>query len=235
MIFILLSNRIKMLVLSTVGAASLFVGGIAQASAATVTAQAGDTVSKIANENGVSITAFEQVNGINANTHMIFAGHTYTLPGGAQQQTTATQPAAQTTQTAPQAQQTTTNTQQASQAATAQRAAQQTQTTQAASTQQSTQQSQAAASQQQTQAATTNSNNASSSDEAAKAWIANKESGGSYSANNGQYVGKYQLSASYLNGDYSASNQEKAANNYVTSRYGSWSAAKTFWQTNGWY
>ncbi|MCT3030021.1 aggregation-promoting factor C-terminal-like domain-containing protein, partial [Pediococcus parvulus] len=54
-------------------------------------------------------------------------------------------------------------------------------------------------------------------------------------ARNGQYVGKYQLSASYLNGDYSAANQEKVANLYVSSRYGSWSAAKAFWQANGWY
>ncbi|KRN29671.1 peptidoglycan binding protein, lysm domain protein [Lactobacillus selangorensis] len=76
---------------------------------------------------------------------------------------------------------------------------------------------------------------ASSSEEAAKAWIANKESGGSYTATNGQYVGKYQLSASYLNGDYSAANQERVANNYVTSRYGSWTAAEAFWQANGWY
>ena len=44
----------------------------------------------------------------------------------------------------------------------------------------------------------------SSSEEAAKAWITNRESGGSYTATNGQYIGKYQLSASYLNGDYSA-------------------------------
>lgn len=69
----------------------------------------------------------------------------------------------------------------------------------------------------------------------AKAWIANKESGGSYTARNGQYVGKYQLSSSYLNGDYSAANQEKVANNYVSSRYGSWEAAKSFWLSNGWY
>lgn len=70
---------------------------------------------------------------------------------------------------------------------------------------------------------------------AAKAWIANRESGGSYSASNGQYVGKYQLSASYLNGDYSAANQERVADNYVKSRYGSWTAAQSFWQANGWY
>ncbi|WP_459798054.1 aggregation-promoting factor C-terminal-like domain-containing protein, partial [Pediococcus parvulus] len=60
-------------------------------------------------------------------------------------------------------------------------------------------------------------------------------SGGSYTARNGQYVGKYQLSASYLNGDYSAANQEKVANSYVSSRYGSWTAAKAFWVANGWY
>ena len=85
---------------------------------------------------------------------------------------------------------------------------------------------------------TTNSTNntASSDSEAgAKAWIASRESGGSYSAQNGQYIGKYQLSAAYLNGDYSAANQERVANNYVTNRYGSWAAAKQFWQANGWY
>jgi len=73
------------------------------------------------------------------------------------------------------------------------------------------------------------------SDSAAKAWIANKESGGSYTASNGQYYGKYQLSSSYLNGDYSAANQEAVADNYVSSRYGSWTAAQAFWQANGWY
>lgn len=70
---------------------------------------------------------------------------------------------------------------------------------------------------------------------AAKAWIAAHESGGSYSARNGQYVGKYQLSDSYLHGDYSAANQEKVANQYVTSRYGSWTSAQQHWETNGWY
>lgn len=77
--------------------------------------------------------------------------------------------------------------------------------------------------------------NASGSEASAKAWIAGRESGGSYGARNGQYVGKYQLSASYLNGDYSAANQERVADNYVKGRYGSWSAAKSFWQANGWY
>ena len=79
------------------------------------------------------------------------------------------------------------------------------------------------------------STSSSSSEEAAKAWIASKESGGSYTASNGNYYGKYQLSMSYLNGDTSAANQEKVANSYVQSRYGSWTAAKAFWQANGWY
>lgn len=69
----------------------------------------------------------------------------------------------------------------------------------------------------------------------AKEWIAQKESGGSYSATNGRYIGRYQLDSSYLNGDYSEANQERVADNYVTQRYGSWEAAQSFWLANGWY
>lgn len=82
---------------------------------------------------------------------------------------------------------------------------------------------------------TTYTSTVSGDEAAAKAWIANKESGGSYTAQNGQYYGKYQLSSSYLNGDYSAANQEQVADNYVANRYGSWTAAQQFWQGHGWY
>ena len=75
----------------------------------------------------------------------------------------------------------------------------------------------------------------SSSEEAAKEWIVQKESGGSYTAQNGNYYGKYQLSSSYLNGDTSAANQAKVADQYVASRYGSWTAAHAFWESHGWY
>lgn len=75
----------------------------------------------------------------------------------------------------------------------------------------------------------------SAEDAVAKEWIAQKESSGSYTAQNGQYYGRYQLSLSYLNGDLSPENQEKVANQYVVNRYGSWSAAKNFWLANGWY
>lgn len=88
-----------------------------------------------------------------------------------------------------------------------------------------------------TQATTTGSasNGLSAEDAAAKEWIARKESSGSYTAQNGKYYGRYQLSLSYLNGDLSEANQEKVANQYVVNRYGSWSAAKNFWLANGWY
>ncbi|EOH96474.1 LysM domain-containing protein [Enterococcus moraviensis ATCC BAA-383] len=69
----------------------------------------------------------------------------------------------------------------------------------------------------------------------AKEWIAQKESSGSYDATNGKYIGRYQLDASYLNGDYSQANQERVADSYVAGRYGSWEAAQAFWMANGWY
>ncbi|MDS8144114.1 LysM domain-containing protein [Streptococcus pneumoniae] len=75
----------------------------------------------------------------------------------------------------------------------------------------------------------------SGSEAEAKEWIAQKETGGSYTATNGRYIGRYQLTDSYLNGDYSAENQERVADAYVAGRYGSWTAAKNFWLNNGWY
>ena len=75
----------------------------------------------------------------------------------------------------------------------------------------------------------------SGSEAEAKEWIAQKESGGSYTATNGRYIGRYQLTDSYLSGDYSAENQERVADAYVAGRYGSWTAAKNFWLNNGWY
>jgi len=81
----------------------------------------------------------------------------------------------------------------------------------------------------------TTSNNQSSSEQEAKEWIAQRESGGSYTAQNGQYTGRYQLSSSYLNGDYSPANQEQVADNYCLERYGSWQNAKAHWESMGWW
>ncbi|MCQ4116838.1 LysM peptidoglycan-binding domain-containing protein [Ligilactobacillus sp. MP3] len=116
-----------------------------------------------------------------------------------------------------------------------QQAAQGQQSQQAA---QSQQVAPATSSQQATTNYNTNSNytsNVSGNEQAAKEWIAARESGGNYGARNGQYIGRYQLSASYLGGDYSPANQERVADQYVASRYGSWSAAQSHWLSNGWY
>lgn len=83
---------------------------------------------------------------------------------------------------------------------------------------------------QQTETAAAPSDNSS-----AKEWIAQRESGGSYTAQNGQFVGRYQLTNTYLHGDYSPANQEKVADEYVANRYGSWDNAKAHWLANGWY
>ena len=82
---------------------------------------------------------------------------------------------------------------------------------------------------------TASASTVSGSEAEAKEWIAQKESGGSYTATNGRYIGRYQLTDSYLNGDYSAENQERVADASVAGRYGSWTAAKNFWLNNGWY
>lgn len=69
----------------------------------------------------------------------------------------------------------------------------------------------------------------------AKEWIAQRESGGSYTAQNGRYYGKYQLDLAYLGGDLSPQHQEEVADQYVISRYGSWAGAQAFWASHNWY
>ena len=212
--------KIKNALLSTAAAtASLFAIG-ATAQAATVTVKAGDTVSAIAADHNTTIDAIQQANHLK-DVNLILVGQQLEVNGDS---TTTTSTSTQTTQQ-------TTTTQ-----SSAQTSQTQAQPSQASQTQSSQTQTSKPAAQTTTQRLVSTSNYSNNgSDSAAKAWIAGKESGGSYSARNGQYIGKYQLSASYLNGDYSATNQERVANSYVASRYGSWSNAKSYWLANGWY
>ncbi|MDO5047588.1 MAG: SH3 domain-containing protein [Anaerococcus sp.] len=71
----------------------------------------------------------------------------------------------------------------------------------------------------------------------AKEWIAQRESGGSYTAYNpaGGYYGRYQLNPSLISYGASPAEQEAAADAYVYQRYGSWENAQAFWANNGWY
>ena len=77
-----------------------------------------------------------------------------------------------------------------------------------------------------------------SSEQEAKEWIANKESGGDYNAYNpaGGYYGKYQLNPTLVAYGASPAEQEIAVQEYVNERYnGSFVQAKAYWQENGWY
>lgn len=216
----------------------------AAANADTVTVNAGDTLSHIALRNNTTVEALQQLNNLE-NINLIFPGQKIEVGGQAQTveqapvvaaqpaQTTQTTQADQAQQVAQAQAQAAVEAQQAAQAqaqaaAQAQVAAQQA--AQAAAVQQAAQGQSYSNAQPQTTNTTGNGDEA-----AAREWIAGKESGGSYTVTNGQYIGKYQLSASYLNGDYSAENQERVANNYVSSRYGSWTNAKQHWLQNGWY
>ena len=224
--------------LSVTAAAGLLAVGTIAANADQVTVQPGDTVSKIAQEHNTTVDSIQQLNNL-ANVNLIYAGQT--LEVGENGQATAS---ANTTTTS-----TTTDNYQSPaqtynnnyQAATTPSYSYNNYNYQAATTPSysyNNNNNYSYNANTNTQAANSGYNyqaSGSSSEEAAKAWIANKESGGSYTATNGQYIGKYQLSASYLNGDHSAANQERVANQYVTSRYGSWVAAQQFWQSHGWY
>ncbi|WP_203642158.1 LysM peptidoglycan-binding domain-containing protein [Levilactobacillus andaensis] len=174
-----------------------------------VTVKQGDSVWSLANKYDSSVKAIEKSNNL-SNASLIFVGQTLNVPNSTQ----ATQYSSSSASVAKQ-----NYSNSASQSTTSQ----------------SSNNTNYNTTSNYTSSNTTASTGVSGSEASAKAWIANKESGGSYSATNGQYVGKYQLSSSYLNGDYSAANQEKVANAYVASRYGSWSAAQSFWQANGWY
>ncbi|MGG5317499.1 LysM peptidoglycan-binding domain-containing protein [Enterococcus sp. AZ072] len=187
------------------------------------TVESGDTLSKIshkfAGDNSL-VDAIAKANKI-SNVNMIFAGQELTIDKEGKAEATPAPAAAEAVKEAP-AQETAPAEQAAApvqeEAAPVEQAA--------APVQETAPVEQAAAPVTETVPATTSS---------AKEWIAQKESGGSYSASNGQYIGRYQLSSSYLNGDYSAENQERVADQYVTSRYGSWEGAQSFWLANGWY
>ncbi|AYM02041.1 LysM peptidoglycan-binding domain-containing protein [Levilactobacillus yiduensis] len=212
--------NIKKAFITTLGTAAILGAGIFAGTTSAnadvrVTVKSGDTVAKIANQYNSSVSAIEKANSLK-NVNLIYVGESLEIPNATSASTTTTTSAA----TTPSQSTTTTN------------------TTNNAKTNYShtySNQASTSASTGTTSSASTASTSTTGSDSSAKAWIANKESGGSYTATNGNYYGKYQLSKSYLNGDYSAANQEKVANAYVTSRYGSWAAAKSFWQANGWY
>ena len=183
----------------------------------TYTVKEGDTLSEIAETHNTTVEKLAENNHID-NIHMIYVGQELVIDGPVAPVATP----APTTYAAPAAQDETVSAPVAETTEVAEEAAPVASAPAAEETVASTEASAPAAT-------------VSGSEAEAKEWIAQKESGGSYTATNGQYIGRYQLTDSYLNGDYSAANQERVADAYVAGRYGSWTAAKNFWLNNGWY
>ena len=159
---------------ATLGIATMGVAaGTAVANAdTTYTVQAGD---KLAQDNNIQ------------NKDLIYVGQQLTIKDGNDSAATTTSAAAATS---------------ASSATSAAASASDQSTTQAASAASAASaQTSAASSQASTTTSSTYTSSVSGSEAAAKEWIANRESGGSYTAQNGQYYGRYQLSLSYLGGD----------------------------------
>lgn len=233
----------KSMLFATAAVAGLFVAGGASANAdqtanasaqqpqqqakatvkKTVTVQSGDTLWGLSQKYNVSLSSLRAVND-RVNTDLIYVGEKLTLPSSATVSTDQKTVASATTNQSTTNQQSVAQTQQQAQP----QVQQQTQSTTNYSQPQS--QTQSTTNYSQTQSSSYTGSNSS-----AKAWIANRESGGSYTASNGQYYGKYQLGAAMLHGDYSAANQERVADQYVAARYGSWDNAKSFWLQHGWY
>ena len=163
---------------------------VATANADTVTVNAGDTLSHIALRNNTTVEALQQLNNLE-NINLIFPGQKIEVGGQTQtvEQTpvVVAQPAqADQTQQVAQAQ-AAVEAQQAAQAQAAAAQAQAQQAAQAAAVQQAAQGQSYTVTQQPT------TSTAGNGDEtAAREWIAGKESGGSYTVTNGQYIGKYR-------------------------------------------
>ena len=175
----------------------------------TYTVKSGDTLSGIAEKYNTTVEKLAEKNKIK-DIHLIYVDQVLVIDGEAPATSTTSAATAEAPVAAPAATETTTYEAPAASVTVAEETVATTETSASTST-------------------------VSGSEAEAKEWIAQKESGGSYIATNGRYIGRYQLTDSYLNGDYSAENQERVADAYVAGRYGSWTAAKNFWLNNGWY
>ena len=209
----LTTKKIKTTIAGVATLLAFFAPSLASAQeTVTYTVKSGDTLSEIAEKYNTTVEKLAAKNNIK-DIHLIYVDQVLVIEGTAPATATATAAASTTTYEAP--------------AAAEETAEEVTETT--------TYEAPAAPAAPAAESNTAATSTVSGSEAEAKEWIAQKESGGSYTATNGRYIGRYQLTDSYLNGDYSAENQERVADAYVAGRYGSWTAAKNFWLNNGWY
>ena len=205
----LTTKKIKTTIAGVAALLAFFAPALASAQeTVTYTVKSGDTLSEIAEKYNTTVEKLAAKNNIK-DIHLIYVDQVLVIEGTA----STVAPAATTEETAPVA----------------------TETVEEAPAATTTYEAPAAPATPAAESNTAATSTVSGSEAEAKEWIAQKESGGSYTATNGRYIGRYQLTDSYLNGDYSAENQERVADAYVAGRYGSWTAAKNFWLNNGWY
>ena len=205
----LTTKKIKTTIAGVAALLAFFAPSLASAQeTVTYTVKSGDTLSEIAEKYNTTVEKLAAKNNIK-DIHLIYVDQVLVIEGTA----STVAPAATTEETAPVA----------------------TETVEEAPAATTTYEAPAAPATPAAESNTAAASTVSGSEAEAKEWIAQKESGGSYTATNGRYIGRYQLTDSYLNGDYSAENQERVADAYVAGRYGSWTAAKNFWLNNGWY
>ena len=205
----LTTKKIKTTIAGVAALLAFFAPSLASAQeTVTYTVKSGDTLSEIAEKYNTTVEKLAAKNNIK-DIHLIYVDQVLVIEGTA----STAAPAATTEETAPVA----------------------TETVEEAPAATTTYEAPAAPAAPAAESNTASASTVSGSEAEAKEWIAQKESGGSYTATNGRYIGRYQLTDSYLNGDYSAENQERVADAYVAGRYGSWTAAKNFWLNNGWY
>ena len=205
----LTTKKIKTTIAGVAALLAFFAPSLASAQeTVTYTVKSGDTLSEIAEKYNTTVEKLAAKNNIK-DIHLIYVDQVLVIEGTA----STAAPAATTEETAPVA----------------------TETVEEAPAATTTYEAPAAPATPAAESNTAAASTVSGSEAEAKEWIAQKESGGSYTATNGRYIGRYQLTDSYLNGDYSAENQERVADAYVAERYGSWTAAKNFWLNNGWY
>ena len=224
----LTTKKIKSTLAGAAALLTFFVPALASAQeTVTYTVKPGDTLSEIAEKYNTTVEKLAEKNKIE-NIHLIFVDQVLVIEGTAPSTATATDAASATTYEAPVA------TEETSEATTYEEVAETT-TYEAPAAPVAEESYTAPAAPVAEESYTAPAATVSGSEAEAKEWIAQKESGGSYTATNGRYIGRYQLTDSYLNGDYSAENQERVADAYVAGRYGSWTAAKNFWLNNGWY
>lgn len=204
------TNKIKTGLVGVAAALAFFAPSLTFAQETTTyTVKSGDTLSGIAEKYNTTVEKLAEKNKIK-DIHLIYVDQVLVIDGEAPATSTTSAATAEAPVAAPAATETTTYEAPAASVTVAEETVATTETSASTST-------------------------VSGSEAEAKEWIAQKESGGSYTATNGRYIGRYQLTDSYLNGDYSAENQERVADAYVAGRYGSWTAAKNFWLNNGWY